>query len=46
MLTGLCVGTATVALAVSWLVDLNEFSLHMLYRNRLVRCYPGRVAQA
>jgi predicted acylesterase/phospholipase RssA len=41
VLTGLCVGTATVALAVSWLVDLNEFSLHMLYRNRLVRCYLG-----
>ena len=41
MLAGLCVGTGTVALAVSWLVDLNEFSLHMLYRNRLVRCFLG-----
>ncbi len=41
VLAGLCVGTGTVALAVSWLVDLNEFSLHMLYRNRLVRCFLG-----
>ncbi len=41
VLAGLCVGTGTVALAVSWLVDLNEFSLHNLYRNRLVRCFLG-----
>jgi predicted acylesterase/phospholipase RssA len=41
VLAGLCVGTGVVALVVSWLVDLNEFSLHMLYRNRLVRCFLG-----
>ena len=41
VLAGLCVGTGTVALTVSWLVDLNEFSLHNLYRNRLVRCFLG-----
>lgn len=26
---------------VSWRVDINEFSIHYLYRNRLVRCYLG-----
>lgn len=29
------------ALALSWRVDVNEFSLHHFYRNRLVRCYLG-----
>ena len=29
------------ALFVSWRVDINEFSIHYLYRNRLVRCYLG-----
>jgi len=26
---------------LSWRVDLNEFSMQLLYRNRLVRCYLG-----
>src|SRR5208282_6695369 len=26
---------------LSWRVDINEFSIHYLYRNRLVRCYLG-----
>jgi predicted acylesterase/phospholipase RssA len=26
-------------LALSWRVDVNDFSLHHFYRNRLVRCY-------
>jgi hypothetical protein len=30
-----------VALLLSWRVDVNEFSMHLLYRNRLVRCYLG-----
>jgi len=30
-----------VALAFSARVDINEFSMHLLYRNRLVRCYLG-----
>ena len=34
LFTGLAVG-------LSRRVDLNEFSLHALYRNRLVRCYLG-----
>jgi hypothetical protein len=29
------------ALVLSWRVDVNEFSIHYLYRNRLVRCYLG-----
>jgi len=29
------------ALVLSWRVDVNEFSLHHFYRNRLVRCYLG-----
>ncbi len=33
--------TSALAWFVSWRVDLNEFSLHALYRNRLVRCYLG-----
>jgi hypothetical protein len=30
-----------VACALAWRVDINEFSLHLFYRNRLVRCYLG-----
>ena len=30
-----------LAWAISWQVDLNEFSLHTFYRNRLVRCFLG-----
>ena len=26
---------------LSWRVDINIFSLHLLYRNRLIRCYLG-----
>jgi hypothetical protein len=29
------------AVVLSWRVDVNEFSIHYLYRNRLVRCYLG-----
>jgi predicted acylesterase/phospholipase RssA len=32
---------AAVAALLSWCVDVNVFSLHMFYRNRLVRCYLG-----
>jgi hypothetical protein len=34
----LCLG---VAFVLSWRVDINEFSMHLLYRNRVVRCYLG-----
>ena len=29
------------SLLLAWRVNLNEFSMHYLYRNRLVRCYLG-----
>jgi hypothetical protein len=32
---------ATAAALLSWRVDINEFSMHHFYRNRLVRCYLG-----
>ncbi len=37
----LCVLFLVVAVLISWRVDVNEFSIHYLYRNRLVRCYLG-----
>ncbi len=45
-----CVLLFAAAVILSWRVDINEFSIHYLYRNRLVRCYlgasvPGRNAQ-
>jgi hypothetical protein len=30
-----------LCLLLSWRIDLNEFSMNLLYRNRLVRCYLG-----
>jgi hypothetical protein len=30
-----------IALVMAWRVDINEFSLHHFYKNRLVRCYLG-----
>src|SRR6185503_15567623 len=32
---------AGVGLLFSWRVDINEFSIHHFYKNRLVRCYLG-----
>src|SRR5436309_2225481 len=32
---------AGAELGLSWRVDINAFSTHLLYRNRLVRCYRG-----
>ncbi len=37
----LCLVFFLAALFVSWRVNINEFSIHYLYRNRLVRCYLG-----
>jgi hypothetical protein len=39
LLAGL--GLAMASLLLSWRVDVNDFSLHHFYRNRLVRCYLG-----
>jgi hypothetical protein len=40
-LSSALVGCAVVAAVMAWRVDINEFSMHLLYRNRLVRCYLG-----
>jgi len=37
----LCALLFLAAVVLSWRVDINEFSTHYLYRNRLVRCYLG-----
>lgn len=39
------VALAAIAGIVGWRVDINEFSLHQFYRNRLVRCYLGASRQ-
>jgi len=38
---GLIVGLAGICLLLAWRVDVNEFSMHNFYKNRLVRCYLG-----
>ena len=35
------IASAVVAMICSFLIDANEFSLSMLYANRLTRCYLG-----
>jgi hypothetical protein len=35
------VACLAAGLALAWRVDINKFSLHMMYRNRLVRAYLG-----
>ena len=35
---GICVA---FAFFMAWRVDINQFSMHLFYRNRLVRCYLG-----
>jgi hypothetical protein len=32
---------ASIAALMGWRVDINEFSMHRFYRNRLSRCYLG-----
>jgi|HubBroStandDraft_5_1064220.scaffolds.fasta_scaffold10025_2 hypothetical protein len=38
ILLGICIFVGTL---MSLRVDINQFSMHMFYRNRLVRCYLG-----
>jgi hypothetical protein len=37
----LAVGLGLLTVFLSWRVDINRFSMNLLYRNRLVRCYLG-----
>jgi len=39
-LAGASLGAA-IALVLAWRVDINRFSLHNMYKNRLIRCYLG-----
>jgi hypothetical protein len=41
VLLGWLFGGAVLAALLAWRVDINEFSMHHLYRNRLIRCYLG-----
>ena len=41
MLLGALGITALLTWFLAWRVDINEFSLHHFYKNRLVRCYLG-----
>lgn len=40
-LAALAAVSAAAALLMGWLVNINSFSMHAMYRNRLVRCYLG-----
>jgi len=40
-LAGACAATLALCWWLSSRVDLNEFSMNLMYRNRLVRCYLG-----
>ena len=40
-LWALLLAVIVAALFLSWRIDVNLFSFHMFYRNRLVRCYLG-----
>ena len=41
----LMVTVVAATLLLAWRVDVNEFSLHHMYKNRLVRCYLGASRQ-
>ena len=41
LLTPACLLALAVAYGLAQRVDVNEFSMHAMYRNRLVRCYLG-----
>jgi predicted acylesterase/phospholipase RssA len=43
---GIALLCTSLAFLLSCRVDINEFSMHLLYRNRLVRCYLGASHQA
>ncbi|MGH7937791.1 MAG: hypothetical protein ACRD5Z_23515, partial [Bryobacteraceae bacterium] len=41
LLFGLMIGGTAAVGFLSWRVDINDFSMHTMYRNRLARCYLG-----
>ncbi len=42
----LLICSSLLTLLFGWRVDINKFSLHNMYKNRLVRCYLGASNQA
>jgi predicted acylesterase/phospholipase RssA len=44
-IAGYLAGGLLVAGFLSWKIDVNQFSMHLFYRNRLVRCYLGASSQ-
>ncbi|MGF7181740.1 hypothetical protein [Tunturiibacter psychrotolerans] len=36
-------GSLAIALFFGWRVDINDFSMHAFYRDRLARCYGGAI---
>lgn len=40
----LCLLATIIFTVLSWRVNINEFSMHHFYKNRLVRCYMGASA--
>lgn len=41
LLLGVFIGLMALAALLAWRVDINMFSMHQFYRNRLTRCYLG-----
>lgn len=41
-----CLGCFIIALAMSWFINVNRFSLHAVYRNRLTRGFLGSARAA
>ncbi len=41
LILGLVLALLAAACVLSWRIDVNEFSMHGFYRNRLARCYLG-----
>jgi hypothetical protein len=41
IVAGLAVALAVLGLVMAWFINTNRFSLHAMYRNRLIRAYLG-----
>ena len=41
IVVGVAVGLAALGLTMAWFINTNRFSLHAMYRNRLIRAYMG-----
>src|SRR5579871_3678966 len=41
VLLGITAGLVGLSMLAGWLINMNKFSLHFMYRNRLIRAYLG-----